>query len=227
MRPAGKLDLRRDAGARDAARPVMVIESPFANLGNVSRALEAAGGKVSISGVPGEIARSRTIVLPGGGSFAAAARWLRSSGIGDALSAARERGAWVLGICLGHQLLFESSDEGGGERGLGFLGGVVRRFETTLPVPQIGWNRVDFGADALFDGIPSGTAFYFVHSYYALGTAPDSEIASASYSGRFNAAVRSGSVAGVQFHPERSSTAGLKILANFVRMSQRGEVSNG
>jgi imidazole glycerol-phosphate synthase subunit HisH len=226
MRALGEADPRPCDGARDAARPVMVIDSPFANLGNVSRALEAAGGKVSISGVPEEIALGRTIVLPGGGSFAAAARWLRSSGIGDALSAARERGAWVLGICLGHQLLFERSEEGGGERGLGFLGGVVRRFETTLPVPQIGWNRVEFEGDALFDGISSGTAFYFVHSYYAFGTSPDSEIASARYAGRFNAAVRSGTVAGVQFHPERSSEAGLKVLANFVRMSHTEEVAN-
>lgn len=216
-----------DARKSGMMHPVTLIESPFANLGNVARALEVAGATVSISRLPEEIEASRAIVLPGGGSFAVAARWLRSSGIGKALSTARERGAWMLGICLGYQLLFECSDEGGEERGLGFLGGVVRRLETTLPVPQIGWNRVDSGLDPLFDGIPSGTAFYFVHSYHASGTSSDSEIASASYAGRFSVAGRSGTVAGVQFHPERSSTAGLRLLANFVRMSHSGEDLHG
>jgi imidazole glycerol-phosphate synthase subunit HisH len=226
MRSAG--DGRVSDARKDGMMPlVTLIESPFANLGNVARALEMAGARVSISALPEEIEACRAIVLPGGGSFAIAARWLRSSGIGKALSTARERGAWMLGICLGHQLLFERSDEGGEERGLGFLDGVVRRLETTLPVPQIGWNRVDFGSDPLFDGIASGTAFYFVHSYHASGTSSDAEIASASYAGRYSVAVRSGTVAGVQFHPERSSTAGLRLLANFVQMAHSEEVSHG
>ncbi|MBW3672271.1 MAG: imidazole glycerol phosphate synthase subunit HisH [Acidobacteria bacterium] len=198
---------------------VTLVATPFSNLGNIQRALQSAGAEVIVSAEPEKIGQSRSVVLPGVGNFASAARWLRESGVASALHAARERDAHILGICVGHQLLFDSSEEGGGERGLGFIGGTVRRFGAGLSVPQIGWNRVETRRDALFEGIETGASFYFVHSYHAVDLDPGSEIATADYGGRYAVAARRGTVAGVQFHPERSSTAGLRVLGNFVRHS--------
>ena len=191
---------------------MILIDSPFANIANIARALRAAGATVEISRDAETIADARQIVLPGVGSFAAAMAWLRETNLDDVLRDAVANGASLLGICVGHQLLFESSDEMGVTRGLGLLRGAVRRLDGALPVPQIGWNRVS-ARGPLFTGVES-EAFYFVNSYAARGV--DSEIASADYDGPFTAAVQQGRVFGVQFHPEKSSTAGLRVLRNFI-----------
>lgn len=197
---------------------VTLIDSPVSNRDNVHRALVEVGARVTLSADPEVIARSPRIVLPGVGSFSAAMAWLIDSGIADAIRRAVDSGSFLLGICVGHQLLFEESDEMGVTRGLGLCSGRVRRFETDLPVPQVGWNCVDVERDPLFDGIESGTAFYFVNSYHAATVPPEAQIASALYGPRFNAAVRSGRVRGVQFHPEKSHDAGLRVLKNFVEL---------
>lgn len=201
---------------------ITLVESPFANLGNIRRALETAGATVCVTKDPGQIASSGALVLPGVGSFGPAARWLRSSGVAEAMTAARNSGASILGICVGHQLLFESSEEGGGEEGLGFITGTVRRFSQGLPVPQIGWNSVRTEDDPLFDGIAEGTAFYFVHSYYATEVPPAAQIATAYYAVEYPVAVREERVAGLQFHPERSSEAGIRVLRNFAKSASNG-----
>ena len=205
---------------------MILVDSPVANVANIARALRTTGAELVVTRDPEVIAGARKIVLPGVGSFVAAMRWLTDTRIDVALRTAVERGAALLGICVGHQVLFEASHEMGFTRGLGLIEGEVRRFEGTLPVPQIGWNRVSVGqvllpvgiggsaCPPLFDGIPSGTSFYFVNSYAASGAA--NEIARADYDGPFTAAVQRGSVFGVQFHPEKSSTAGLRVLRNFV-----------
>ncbi len=198
---------------------VVLIASPFANLGNIHRALQAAGANVRVTAEPEAISGSRAVVLPGVGSFAPAARWLRESGVAAALRTARDRDAHILGICVGHQLLFDSSEEGEGECGLGFISGKVRKFRSGLPVPQIGWNRIQTETDHLFEGVGSGTSFYFVHSYYAEDLDRSSQIATADYGGEFVVAARNGRVAGLQFHPERSSSAGIRVLNNFMRQS--------
>lgn len=199
---------------------VTLVDSPLANIANITRALERAGATVDVTGDAATIARARDIVLPGVGSFKAGMTWLNASGVGGALLSAVASGARLLGVCLGHQLLFESSDEMGEMRGLGLIQGSIRRFEVPLPVPQIGWNVVESDNDPLFDGIPERTAFYFVHSYHAV-CGRTQVIATSSYGGEFTAAVRHGNVAGVQFHPERSSTAGLRLLSNFVAGANR------
>jgi glutamine amidotransferase len=191
---------------------VILIDSPVANIANIARALRAAGATIDISRDASSIARASKIVLPGVGSFAAAMTWLREARIDVALRDAVSNGASLLGICVGHQLLFDSSYEMGITRGLGFLRGEIRKFEGGLPVPQIGWNRVR-ARGPLFEGVES-EAFYFVNSYAARGV--ESEIASADYNGPFTAAVQRERVFGVQFHPEKSSTAGLCVLRNFV-----------
>jgi imidazole glycerol-phosphate synthase subunit HisH len=215
---------------------VTLIDSPVANVANIARALRTTGAELVVTRDPEVIADARRIVLPGVGSFVAAMRWLTDARIDVALRTAVERGAMLLGICVGHQVLFDASHEMGFTRGLGLIEGEVRRFEGALPVPQIGWNRVSYGGQApspvhggqapspvrtgalacpqLFEGIASGTSFYFVNSYAAADAA--NEIARADYDGPFTAAVQRGNVFGVQFHPEKSSTAGLRVLRNFV-----------
>jgi glutamine amidotransferase len=196
-------------------KTVTLIDSPVANVANIARALRQAGAAVEITRDAGAVRSARNLVLPGVGSFRAAMTWLIETGLDRALRVAVAARTPLLGICVGHQALFESSDEMGSTAGLSLLPGAVRRLATALPVPQIGWNRVHFGASAMFDGIEQETPFYFVNSFAAVGV--DAEIASAEYGGPFTAAVQRENVWGVQFHPEKSSAAGLRVLANFIR----------
>jgi glutamine amidotransferase len=211
---------------------VTLIDSPLANVANIARALRAAGAELELTRDPAAIAGAKKLVLPGVGSFAAVMAWLIETRIDDAIRSAVAGGASLLGICVGHQVLFDTSHEMGRTCGLGILSGEVHRFEGPLPVPQIGWNRVLVERRALsppsrsgglrarrstgllFDSIPANTPFYFVNSYAARNA--EGEIASAEYNGRFTAAVQHGRVFGVQFHPEKSSRAGLRVLRNFV-----------
>jgi glutamine amidotransferase len=191
-----------------------LIDSPVANVANIARALRAVDATLELTRDADAIARASKIVLPGVGSFVAAMRWLEENGIDNGIREAVARGASLLGICVGHQLLFDVSHEMGVTRGLGLISGEVKKFEGTLPVPQIGWNHVTTSASPLLEGIETNTSFYFVNSYAASGVA--SEIACADYAGPFTAAVQHGRVFGVQFHPEKSSAAGLRVLRNFV-----------
>ncbi|HEV7921256.1 MAG TPA: imidazole glycerol phosphate synthase subunit HisH [Thermoanaerobaculia bacterium] len=193
---------------------VTLIDSPVANTANIARALRAAGASLTVTSDPLAIARASKLVLPGVGSFAAAMRWLSATRVDAAIRGALARGASLLGICVGHQLLFDTSSEMGSTPGLGLLRGEVHKLEGSLPVPQIGWNRVRFDGSPLFRGIADGTPFYFVNSYAASAVA--SQVAGASYGAPFTAAVQQDRLFGVQFHPERSSTAGLQVLRNFV-----------
>ncbi len=185
----------------------------MANVANIARALRAAGAELHVTRDASAIANAHQLVLPGVGSFIAAMKWLEETRIDAAIREAVARGASLLGICVGHQLLFEVSHEMGSTRGLGLLRGEIVKFDGPLPVPQIGWNRVQ-SRGTLFDGVADGTPFYFVNSYAARGA--ESEVASADYNGPFTAAVQQGRVFGVQFHPEKSSAAGLRVLRNFV-----------
>jgi glutamine amidotransferase len=193
-------------------RRVTLIDSPVANVANIARALRAAGAELIVTSDPRAIATAQKLVLPGVGSFAAAMHWLTANRIDAALREAVAAGAALLGICVGHQLFFDNSREMGVHRGLSLIDGEVVPFDGALPVPQIGWNRVR-GGGPLFAGVEN-EAFYFVNSYAARAT--PHEIARADYGGPFTAAVQRGRVFGVQFHPEKSSAAGLRVLRNFV-----------
>jgi glutamine amidotransferase len=189
-----------------------LIDSPVANVANIARALRTAGVELAITSEPAAIANAQKLVLPGVGSFIAAMQWLTQNRIDAAIHDAVNRGASLLGVCVGHQLLFDISHEMGTTPGLGLVTGEVHKFEGALPVPQIGWNRV-VARGPLFEGVEDGV-FYFVNSYAAMN-APD-EIARADYAGPFTAAVQRDRVFGVQFHPEKSSAAGLRVLRNFI-----------
>jgi glutamine amidotransferase len=186
---------------------VVLIDSPVANVANIARALRAAGAELRITRDADMIAGARKLVLPGVGSFIAAMQWLQQNAIDTAIQRAVDNGASLLGICVGHQLLFDVSYEMGTTKGLGLVRGEVRKFDGPLPVPQIGWNQVT-------STLLPEASYYFVNSYAAQDS--PHAVARADYGGPFVAAVQNGRVFGVQFHPEKSSRAGLQVLRNFV-----------
>jgi glutamine amidotransferase len=186
----------------------------LSNLWSARRALEALGHEVAAARDPESVASARLIVLPGVGAFSEAATRLEATGMGPAILAAAEAGARVLGICLGMQLLFESSEEGGESRGLGLLPGRVTRLSGAARVPHIGWNRVIATREgaALFAD-RDGSDFYFVHSFVARPASDDLVLARCLHGESFPAAVGNGQFLGFQFHPEKSGEAGLALLA--------------
>jgi len=185
------------------------------NLPSLGKAVESSGAEVSItSDWPAALAAD-ALVLPGVGAFGPAARALPADR--TALRKSLDRGFPCLGICLGMQLLYEGSEEAVGP-GLGVLSGRVRRLGTRV-VPHMGWNDVSASPDPLFEGIDRLVAYY-AHSYVCAPTDPDSVLAWSTYDGeRFPAAVRAGRCWGVQFHPEKSSAAGVRLIHNFVRLA--------
>lgn len=193
------------------------------NLRSVEKALERVGASVEVTSEPARIEACDGVILPGVGAFPRAMARIREAGLDRAIRRALGKEVPLLGICLGLQLLFESSDELGGSEGLGLLPGRVR----TIPsgdrkVPHIGWSPVTWErTDPLIEGLRPGEPFYFVHSY---ACEPESGmvIGTASYGGRFACVAGAGAVRGVQFHPEKSGAAGLRLLRNFVRIC-RGE----
>jgi imidazole glycerol-phosphate synthase subunit HisH len=200
----------------DAAPSVLVLDYGMGNLRSVEKALEHVGARATIGADPEAIAAADGLVLPGVGAFPRAMERIRATGL-DALIAERAAaGTPILGICLGLQLLFERSDELGGADGLGLLPGAVTALDAPgLKVPHIGWEPVGWEHDSrLVAGIDSGTPFYFVHSFAVRPAAADT-LGSAEYGERFACAAERDNVFGVQFHPEKSSAAGLALLANF------------
>lgn len=192
-----------------------VVDYGVGNLHSISKGLERAGASVRVSSDPQDIAIAECIVFPGVGAFGAAMRVLR-----PALAELREAiagGTPTLGICLGMQVLFERSEESPGD-GIGVLKGEAKRLLAPR-VPHMGWNGVRHGDDDLFEGIEQDTQFYFANSYVCLPTEKVT-ISETEYGQRFPSSVRKGGICGVQFHPEKSSESGLKLLSNFIRISE-------
>jgi glutamine amidotransferase len=195
---------------------VAVLDYGAANMVSITRALAAVGAEVSVAEDPAGIAAVDAIVVPGVGAAAPAMVHLRERGLVAPIRDWVGAGKPCLGICLGFQLLFDASDEGGAET-LGLLAGRTVPLVDAPTLPHIGWNSVEFvRPHPLFEGVADGSYFYFVHSFVPAPADESLVIARTTHGRPFASAVACGSLYGLQFHPEKSSEAGLRVLSNFV-----------
>ena len=201
---------------------VAIIDYGMGNLDSVAHAVEECGGVPMITSQPGDLELVNRIILPGVGAFAMGMQHIHERGLIEILGEqVIGKGVPFLGICLGMQILATKGYEGGETKGLGWIEGEVKRFESRTcneRIPHIGWNEVVFAKpSALFTDIPSGKDFYFVHSYHLVCSNEQDIIAHTNYCGSFISAVRKKNIFGVQFHPEKSQRAGFQVIKNFLK----------
>jgi glutamine amidotransferase len=200
---------------------IAVVDYGMGNRRSVEKALEHVGVQASVCADPEQLRGAAGLVVPGVGAFPRAMDRLAELGLDELLRERVQAGTPVLGICLGMQLAFDSSTELGGAAGLGIVPGEVRALEAPrLKLPHIGWNEVGFirPGSPLIEGLPTSCAFYHVHSFAPVPADRQDLLGTAVYGAPFASAVQRGSFYGVQFHPEKSSAAGLRLLANFARI---------
>lgn len=198
---------------------VAIIDYGAGNLQSVKKALDFLGYESEITMDREKILSASHVILPGVGSFGDAMASIRERGLDDTIKQAASGEKHFLGICLGLQLMFEKSDETPGVEGLGiFKGDIVKiQSENGLKVPHMGWNSINLKqTDGIFSGIRDGSYFYFVHSYYLKNAEPDVVAATAQYGVEIECAIQKGRVCATQFHPEKSSETGLRLLKNFM-----------
>lgn len=202
--------------------PVTILDYGAGNLTSVRLACQRFGVEPVMATRAAEALPEGSLIFPGDGSAKSAMAAVRARGYDRLLKSAVAAGRPVLGICIGMQLLFDWSDEDGGQQALGLLPGCVTRFnfpdQPALKIPEMGWNAVETRRPhPLFDGIPQGTPFYFVHSYYCAPAEDELTLGETEYGGlHFCSAAVRGSLAATQFHPERSGEWGLKLFRNFL-----------
>ena len=199
---------------------IAVVDYDMGNLHSACKGLEKAGATTKVTDLPADIERADAVVLPGVGSFDPAVQHLRSRGLEEPIKQAIASGKPFLGICLGLQILFDSSEEGT-EPGLGIVAGTVRRFrsEPEITIPHMGWNELEFTQpkSPLWQQLSHSPRVYFVHSYYVDPVDPNIRAATVTHGSQtVTAAIARDNLMAVQFHPEKSSTTGLQILSNFV-----------
>lgn len=201
---------------------IALIDYGIGNLRSVKKAFEAVGANIVQTSEPIEILNADKVVLPGVGAFQDGLSGLQKRNLLPTINEIKQRKTPFLGICLGMQLLFETSSEMGNNRGLGFIAGEVRKFSNIeLKIPQTGWNQIKTINDSpLMDGIKDQSYVYFNHSYYCDPLETKDVIAQTEYGKAYASAVQKGSIYGVQFHPEKSQNIGLIILKNFVERCQ-------
>ncbi len=200
---------------------IAVVDYGMGNRRSVEKALEHIGARASVSADLERLRSAAGLVVPGVGAFPRAMQRLRELGLDELLRERIAAGTPVLGICLGLQLAFDYSTEQGGAEGLGIIAGEVQALQADgLKLPHIGWNEVRFAerGSSLIDELPRECAFYHVHSFAAVPTREQDVLGTADYGSPFVTAVEKGSFYGVQFHAEKSSAAGLRLLANFARI---------
>jgi glutamine amidotransferase len=200
-----------------------IVDYGMGNRRSVEKAFEHVGAQALVSSDHETLLAADGLVVPGVGAFPRAMENLERLGLADLIRSRVAAGTPTLGICLGMQLAFESSTEHGGAAGLGLLPGAVERLDPgALKLPQIGWNPVEWQRDSpLLAGVPSGTAFYHVHSFAPRPAEPGDVLGSSEYGAPFVTAVAREPFYGVQFHPEKSSQLGLRLLGNFVAICAR------
>lgn len=197
-----------------------IVDYGVGNLKSVTNAMDYLGLATVITGDPKELERAEAIILPGVGAFPDAAERLREKGLNTILRREAERKP-ILGICLGMQLLFDEGQEIRKCKGLGLVGGAVKKIETDRKLPHIGWNSLIFPHPSpLFRGVDEGAYVYFVHTFAGMAERETDVIAATDYGPPVVAAVSHGNVYGCQFHPEKSGEAGLQILKNFGELSR-------
>ena len=202
---------------------IAIIDYGMGNLHSVSKAVERLGYQALVTSDKEQILSADAAILPGVGAFGDAMRQLRDTGLDAAVVKVAESGRPLLGICLGMQLLFTSSEEHGHHEGLNLLPGKVVRFQGDFKIPHMGWNRLfpTEAAGPLFAGVERGYA-YFVHSYHVLAGRSEDVLATTDYYGPVAAVVGRGMVYGMQFHPEKSGADGMRLLHNFLQLSRTG-----
>ena len=195
---------------------VAIIDYGVGNLRSVEKAFHAGGVEAVVSSEEAVLRSADKLVLPGVGAFRACMEALTERGFDRLVRERVEEGTPLLGVCVGMQMLFEESEEFGRTSGLGFLRGRVRRFPEGLRVPQVGWNQVEWkSGHALSEGISDKTFFYFVHSFFCEADEAAAVVGETEYGLSYASVVARGNVCGVQFHPEKSQAAGLRLLKNF------------
>jgi imidazole glycerol-phosphate synthase subunit HisH len=207
---------------------IALVDYGISNLRSVQKAFEQLGATVTLVDTPDRLAQADRIILPGVGAFPAGMQGLRERGLIEPIRQAACDGKPLIGICLGMQLLFEASEELGETAGLELLPGRVTKIKMqeagsipprTLKIPHIGWNQLEVMRDhPLVRGVVTGSYAYFVHSYAVYSDRRDILLATTDYGGPFASIVAQGNVCGLQFHPEKSQVAGLKLLSNFLEM---------
>ena len=200
---------------------IAVIDYDAGNIRSVVNAFASLGAEVCVTSDPEKIKSAERVVLPGVGDFGDAAGKLREYGLEDTILQLTDSDKPFLAICVGLQLLFEESEESPGAKGLSVLKGRIKRIPAAggLKVPQIGWNSLDIKEGSrLFKGIDNGSLVYFVHSYYLAAEDEDIVSATTEYGVKIHAAVERGNLFATQFHPEKSSSTGLRILRNFMEL---------
>jgi glutamine amidotransferase len=195
---------------------IAIIDYGVGNLRSVEKAFHAGGVEAVVSSDETVLRSADKLVLPGVGAFRACMDGLKEHGFDRLVRERVAEGTPLLGVCVGMQMLFEESEEFGTTAGLGFLKGRVRRFPEGLRVPQVGWNQVEWKSGHLLsEGIADRTFFYFVHSFYCEADELDDVVGETEYGIHYPSVVARGNVCGVQFHPEKSQAAGLRLLKNF------------
>lgn len=202
---------------------ICIVDYGVGNRRSVEKALEKVGAETVISADPAVLAAADGLVIPGVGAFPSAIERIRALGLDEQIAALAAAGKPILGACLGMQLLFDSSVEHGGAEGLGLIAGeVVALNAPGGKLPHIGWAPVEWaGGSALTAGFDQGASFYHVHSYVAAPARGEVVVGWSSYGSRFASVVAQANIFGVQFHPEKSSANGLRMLANFASICQQ------
>jgi imidazole glycerol-phosphate synthase subunit HisH len=207
---------------------IAVVDYGMGNRRSVEKALEHVGAHATVTNDPAQLLPAAGLVVPGVGAFPRAMESIRELGLDELIRERVAAGTPVLGVCLGMQLAFESSTEQGGAAGIGIIPGEVRRLDPGgLKLPHIGWNEVAFSNDRspLLEDLPRRCAFYHVHSFAPVPSRAEDVLGTVEYGTQFVSAVEKGSFYGVQFHPEKSSAAGLRLLANFARICATARVA--
>ncbi|BCJ87936.1 imidazole glycerol phosphate synthase subunit HisH [Effusibacillus dendaii] len=202
---------------------IAIVDYGVGNLRSVQKAFEKVGHEVIVTSSPQEVAAADGVLLPGVGAFGDAMFHLKQLGLLDSLKQSVKQGKPLLGICLGMQLLFSASEEHGHHIGLNLIAGNVKRFKGKFKIPQVGWNElVVKQPHPLLEGLNKNNYVYYVHSYVVDPADRSVIIASSDYYGEVPGVVAFKNVYGIQFHPEKSSSVGLRMLDNFGRMCKEG-----